>query len=122
MMRTPFEARENESYEESLARLREYMRLELEADMQEAEAAEAKSRERPAHQGLKQAFLYTLIRRRFELRLSQSELARRAEIPRTVLARVEGGKGNPTLKTLLSIITALGATLEVQSDRIVESK
>ncbi|MGU3308529.1 helix-turn-helix domain-containing protein [Pseudomonas sp. M5A4_2d] len=54
------------------------------------------------------------IRRHRELlRLSQEELASRANIDRTYISGVERGARNPTLHVMQKIATALGSDLDV---------
>lgn len=54
------------------------------------------------------------IRRHRELlRLSQEELANRANIDRTYISGVERGARNPTLHVMQKIATALGSDLDV---------
>ena len=44
--------------------------------------------------------------------LSQDELARRIDFDRTYLSRVESGKQNVTVETLLKICEGLGVTIK----------
>lgn len=54
------------------------------------------------------------VRRHRELlRLSQEELAGRANIDRTYISGVERGVRNPTLEVMQRIATALGSDLDV---------
>lgn len=46
-------------------------------------------------------------------RLSQQEVAERAGIQRYQVANLELGKGNPSLKTLLAVLAAVGLELQV---------
>ena len=46
-------------------------------------------------------------------RLSQQEVAERAGVQRYQVANIELGKGNPSLKTLLAVLSAVGQELEV---------
>ena len=52
-------------------------------------------------------------RHRQLLRLSQEELANRANIDRTYISGVERGARNPTLNIMQRIATALGSDLDV---------
>jgi transcriptional regulator with XRE-family HTH domain len=45
--------------------------------------------------------------------LSQTELARRAGVPRGWVARLESGRANPTLGPLLRLLEELDVTLQV---------
>lgn len=59
-------------------------------------------------------FFGPAVRRQRELlRLSQEELAARAEIDRTYISGVERGVRNPTLEVMQRIATALGSDLDV---------
>lgn len=54
------------------------------------------------------------IRRHRELvRLSQEDLADRADLDRTYVSGIERGKRNPTLKILQQLADALGVDLDV---------
>jgi len=54
------------------------------------------------------------VRRHRELiRLSQEELADRAELDRTYVSGIERGRRNPTLKILQRLSDALGVDLDV---------
>ena len=48
-------------------------------------------------------------------RLSQQEVAERAGIQRYQVANLELGKGNPSLKTLLAVLSAVGLELQVNA-------
>ena len=50
---------------------------------------------------------------RYQQCVSQSELAEAASMPQSVIARLESGKSNPTLKTLLTVVAALGLELQL---------
>ena len=50
---------------------------------------------------------------RYRQWISQAELAEGTGLPQSVIARFESGKTNPTLKTLLTIVAALGVELVV---------
>ena len=50
---------------------------------------------------------------RYQQWVSQSELAEAASVPQSVIARLESGKSNPTLKTLLTVVAALGLELQL---------
>lgn len=62
-------------------------------------------------------FLLQLIVLRHQSKLSQTELAKKVGMPQSSLARIESGKNNPTLKTLLKIATALGSRVTLQPKR-----
>ena len=49
-------------------------------------------------------------------RLSQQEVAKHAGVQRYQVANLELGKGNPSLKTLLAILSAVGLELHVDAE------
>lgn len=49
-------------------------------------------------------------------RLSQQEVSERAGVQRYQIANLELGKGNPSLKTLLAVLSAVGLELQVNTD------
>lgn len=49
-----------------------------------------------------------LIQARYHKRLTQKELAERSGVAQAVIARIESGKGNPTMETLERIVKVLG--------------
>ena len=53
------------------------------------------------------AFGQLVRRRRSELKISQEELAHRANLHRTFVSQLERGKKRPTLTSILSLIGAL---------------
>ncbi|WP_243124743.1 helix-turn-helix domain-containing protein [Eubacterium limosum] len=54
-----------------------------------------------------------LIEQRKQQHLSQTELAKKANMTQSVIARIESKKTVPQIDTLMKIIMALGCTLEV---------
>jgi transcriptional regulator with XRE-family HTH domain len=52
--------------------------------------------------------------------LSQDELARRAGIQRTHLSRIEAGKYAVTLETIQAIAEALGMTVDIVDERLMD--
>lgn len=50
---------------------------------------------------------------RKKLGLTQEELAKKANIPRTTVTKVESGNYNPTLQTLMSLATAMNKQLKI---------
>ena len=48
------------------------------------------------------------------LKLSQTKLAEKANLPRTTITKIESGSYNPTINTLMSIAYALNKKLEVK--------
>jgi XRE family transcriptional regulator, regulator of sulfur utilization len=59
--------------------------------------------------------------RRGGLHLSQVELAKAAGVPQADISRIERGKGNPTLATLVKLFTALDLTVTIAPGRIQAS-
>ena len=56
-----------------------------------------------------------LIGRRQALHMTQQQLAAASGIRQSEISRIEGGHGNPTLKTMGALARALGAELHVTS-------
>ncbi|ALU14491.1 HTH domain-containing protein [Eubacterium limosum] len=54
-----------------------------------------------------------LVEQRKQQHLSQTELAKKANMTQSVIARIESKKTVPQIDTLMKIIMALGCTLEV---------
>lgn len=59
-------------------------------------------------------FMAQLAERRMELDLTQKQVAERAGIDQGDVSRIENGKANPTLDTLLRIAYALDARLSLR--------
>ena len=59
-------------------------------------------------------FLKTLMDARLKKHLSQTDLARLIKQPQSVISRIESGKGNPSLNTLLTIAKTLDVHLVVE--------
>lgn len=66
----------------------------------------------PANIPLLKAFASELKARRGKLKISQEELAHRAEISRTFLAKIETAVNQPTLTAIFKIAQGLGAEPE----------
>lgn len=56
----------------------------------------------------------TILKRRMELGIKQQELADLAGVGINTLVAIERGKGNPSIKTLISIIDVLGLKLKLE--------
>jgi transcriptional regulator with XRE-family HTH domain len=54
-----------------------------------------------------------LRRIRQEGKLSQEALSDKAEVPRSQIARIERGEGNPTINTLKRIADVLGVDISI---------
>lgn len=48
-------------------------------------------------------------------RLTQEQVASRANVQRTWLSHLESGEGNPSLRSLLAVGAALGLTVDIRS-------
>lgn len=59
------------------------------------------------------ALASSLIKARKHANMTQAELAKRMETSQTAIARLEGFKGNPSLKTLLRYAKATGTRLKI---------
>jgi len=59
-------------------------------------------------------FLVTLIEARLKKKVSQAELAARLGMQQPAIARIESGRGNPNLSTLLAIAKALDTDLMLE--------
>lgn len=65
-----------------------------------------------------EALLYDIIttfyRVRKQMKMTQAELAARANLPRSTIAKVESGKRNATVATLQAMARAMGKTLKIE--------
>jgi DNA-binding XRE family transcriptional regulator len=70
---------------------------------------------REAYEGLDEEFALAaaLIEARSEADISQEEIARRMQTSQPAIARLEGGNGNPSLKTLRRYAAATGTRLRI---------
>lgn len=59
-----------------------------------------------------------IITARNTAKVSQKELAKRTGIAQADISKIENGRGNPSLKTLLRIATALGMRLNISFEPI----
>ncbi len=57
--------------------------------------------------------LLTLKEVRKKLGLTQEQLSKKANLPRTTITKVESGSYNPTLQTLMTIASAMGKRLQI---------
>lgn len=76
----------------------------------QAELAEAEQEPEP-WRNRQRLFVNQLVRIRLDRGLTQAELARKAGMQQSTVARLERGHGNPSLHTLLAIAKALNANL-----------
>lgn len=102
----------SDEYKKTIAALQAEAWAALERDMAEAEAARARARDPLRNDRI--AFLLLLINVRLAKKLSQAQLAARLGKPQSVIARIESGRGNPGLNTLLAMAKALGVRLVVE--------
>ncbi len=89
-------------------------RRRLEAEMAAAEANRRAAAKRNPNRAEHQLFVKHLIEIRLERHLTQQQLAKRVGIGQPALARIESGKGNPGLNTLLAIAKALNVNLMLE--------
>ncbi|MEW6276772.1 MAG: helix-turn-helix transcriptional regulator [Bacillota bacterium] len=61
-----------------------------------------------------------LIKLRLDLNLTQQELARKAGVPQSVIARLESGRHLPSLRSLEKIVKKLG--LQVKLDLVPKTE
>jgi ribosome-binding protein aMBF1 (putative translation factor) len=97
-----------EEYERQMAALREQHWAAFQRDMAAAKAAEDPLR----HD--RQLFLMLLIEARLGKKLSQAKLAAKLDTSQSVIARIESGRGNPGLNTLLAVAQALDVKLVLE--------
>jgi DNA-binding XRE family transcriptional regulator len=77
------------------------------------EQASAKRRSELTH-NQRTEFLLALIKNRIAKNLTQTQLAQQLGMQQSAIARIESGKSNPSLNTLLSLATALGVNLVLE--------
>lgn len=58
--------------------------------------------------------LVSLRQERKRLGLTQAEMAERAQLPRSTISKVESGKYNATVSTLMIMASALDKTLQIR--------
>ena len=66
-----------------------------------------------AESDLRVALMSEIINARNEKGITQAELERLSGIKQPMIARIENGKGNPQLETILKLLAPLGKTLAV---------
>ncbi len=59
-----------------------------------------------------------LIALRYDLDLTQQQLADRAGVKRSYIARIENGDANPTVKSLARIVVAAGRRLRLTAEEV----
>lgn len=96
--------------DETVKRLQAEARAQLERDLA---AAKAQAKKDPT-KAERERFIFELGKARVKRKMSQAELAKRTGLQQTNISRIEHGKANPSLKTLLKITKALGVRLVVE--------
>jgi ribosome-binding protein aMBF1 (putative translation factor) len=92
------------------------LQSEAMADLQRIFAkSESKSGAKPDPiRAERKLFLIELTRARLRKKLSQARLAEKIDMRQSVISRIENGKGNPNLRTLLVIAKALDVSLMIE--------
>lgn len=92
------------------------MQARLLEDLQrELNKTEARAKVPSAGQYAQQRlFIMLMIGARLKQHYSQRQLAAKAGLSQSVVARIESGKGNPSLATLLKITEALGVNIVLE--------
>lgn len=67
-----------------------------------------------AQESLLYDIITTFYRVRKQMKMTQAELAARAGLPRSTVAKVESGKRNATVATLQAMAHAMGKTLKIE--------
>ena len=110
--RTP----ERRSQDEAIVRRAEADQDRLKEVLRQAEHMDARRNaalERAA-ESLALSVLRELVEARKKAGLSQSEVARRMDVPQSAIVRLESGAHSPTLTTLSRFATAIGVKIEVR--------
>lgn len=97
-------------YDERVKKLQAEAWTDLQKDLARAEAEGAKD----PLKAERMLFLMELIKARLRKKLSQAGLASKLGTQQSAISRVESGKGNPSLRTLLTIAEALEARLVLE--------
>lgn len=97
-----------DDYEQRVAALQ----AEAQANLQHDLAAAAKADDPVRHD--QQLFLMLLVRARLAKKLSQADLAAQIGMQQSAVARIESGRGNPGLKSLLAIAKVLDVQLVLE--------
>lgn len=107
---------ERRAQDEAIARSVEADQERLKEVLRQAEAAQARQADAldQAAASLALSVLRELVEARKKAGLSQSDVARRMDVPQSAIVRLESGAHSPTLTTLSRYAAAIGATLEVR--------
>ena len=85
-------------------------------DMQQATKTNSQNLARSQHIRQQDALILSLLKLRQRSMVSQRDLAFMTGMSQSVIARIESGKGNPTVSSLLKIARALDADLLFYKD------
>jgi len=73
-----------------------------------------KEQDRMVEEGIgKYDMLLKLRENRKRLKMTQAQLAKKANLPRTTITKIESGTYNPTISTLAAVASALNKKLEI---------
>ncbi len=109
-------AAERRAQDEAIARSVEADQQRLKEVLRQAEAAQARQTDalEQVAESLALSVLRELVEARKKAGLSQSDVARRMDVPASAIPRLESGAHSPTLTTLSRYAAAIGVTLEVR--------
>jgi DNA-binding XRE family transcriptional regulator len=99
-----------DSYDESVMQLQSEAQAALQADLAKAKQLQARDSLHAEYT----LFLLQLIQARTKQHITQADLAKRLNMQQSAIARIESGRGNPSLRTLLAIAKALNADLMLE--------
>lgn len=104
------------SQDEAMFRRAEVERERLQQALRQAEAAQARQTDalERAAESQALALLRELVDARRKAGLSQTEVARRMDVPPSAVARLESGAHSPTLTTLTRFAAAIGVTIQIR--------
>ncbi len=107
---------ERRAQDEVILRSVESDQMRLKDVLRQAEAAQARQTDalEQAAVSLALSVLRELVEARKKAGLSQSDVARRMDVPQSAIVRLESGAHSPTLTTLSRYAAAIGVTLEVR--------
>jgi ribosome-binding protein aMBF1 (putative translation factor) len=107
---------ERRSKDEAIARSVEADQERLKEVLRQAEAIQG--RQADALEKVAESLALTVLRELMEARrkagLTQTEVARRMNVPQSAVVRLESGAHSPTLSTLSRYAAAIGVTLQVK--------
>lgn len=111
-----FRTAERRAKDEDIARSVEADQERLKDVLRQAEAAQSQQVDalHKAAESLAMSLLQDLVDARKKANLTQSEVARRMNVPQSAIVRLESGVHSPTLSTLSRYAAAVGVRLEVR--------